>query len=175
MADWYYIGHYGQIGPLTRETMTDLIETGVIMRDTHVWKTGMPDWVLAGSVLDLANEFATAPIATPPPPPGTQTANPTRTAPPQPAQAYGAPQRFEPAYPAYGHLRSDKSRIVAGLLQLIPGVGGIGRIYLGSTAIGIMQLLLSFCFIGYIWSVIDGVLILAGNEKFDGYGRQLVD
>lgn len=176
VADWYYIGHYGQIGPLTRETMTDLIETGVIMRETHVWKSGMADWVLAGSVVELSNEFATAPAAMPPPPPGAQVSDPRAAVPPRPANAYGAPQRFDPVYPSnYGHIRSDKSRIVAGLLQLIPGVGGIGRIYLGCTATGVMQLLLSFCGIGYIWSIIDGILILAGNEKFDGYGRQLPD
>jgi hypothetical protein len=35
---------------------------------------------------------------------------------------------------------SDKSGVVAGLLQLFFGCFGAGRFYLGSTAIGILQL-----------------------------------
>ena len=44
MADWYYIGHYGQLGPLTREQIDELIDGGVIARDTFVWSTGMAEW-----------------------------------------------------------------------------------------------------------------------------------
>src|SRR5690349_3494210 len=46
----------------------------------------------------------------------------------------------------YGHgpAMSDKSKVVAGLLQMLPGfllgLGGIGRLYAGHTTLGILQL-----------------------------------
>ena len=71
----------------------------------------------------------------------------------------------------YGTLRSDKSRVTAGALNFIPGVG---RIYLGYSAIGALQIVtFVLCGVGLIWSWIDAVLILAGHVKLDGYGRQL--
>lgn len=170
MADWYYIGHYGQIGPLTRETITDLVETGVITRESLVWQTGQADWRPAGNVPELANEFAVAPTTMPPPPPGSLT---SLSSPPQAKQPY--PSTFQSNYPVYGGVQSDKNRILAGVLQLIPVVGGIGRLYMGHTAIGIMQVLTSICGIGYVWSIIDGILILCGNVKYDGYGRVMRD
>ena len=42
VADWYYIGHYGQLGPLTKEQIDELVDGGVIARETYVWSTGMP-------------------------------------------------------------------------------------------------------------------------------------
>lgn len=69
--------------------------------------------------------------------------------------------------------RSDKSRTTGGVLQLI--VPGIGRIYLGYPAIGVLQLILTPCGVGWLWSIIDGVIILAGGVRMDGYGRQLND
>ena len=71
VAEWYYIGHYGQLGPLTREQMDELIEGGVVERTSYVWRTGMAEWLTADSVPDLASTFkAAAPFASPPPPPG---------------------------------------------------------------------------------------------------------
>jgi TM2 domain-containing membrane protein YozV len=88
--------------------------------------------------------------------------------------------------PATGEPLSDKSAVVAGLLQLFFGVFGVGRFYIGSTTIGALQLgafLLSFvlCFvlIGIfllpcvgIWALIDGIMMLTGSVK-DGQGRKL--
>ena len=69
---------------------------------------------------------------------------------------------------------SDRSRLVAGLLNLF--LPGVGRMYLGYSALGVIQLLsFLFCGIGLIWSFIDGVLILTGTTKIDGYGRVLRD
>src|SRR5579859_2938673 len=42
VGEWYYIGHYGQLGPLTREQIDELVTGGVISRDTYVWRAGMP-------------------------------------------------------------------------------------------------------------------------------------
>ena len=67
-----------------------------------------------------------------------------------------------------------KSRLVAGLLQIFLGFFGIGRFYLGYTGMGLAQLFTSFlCGIGYIWSFIDGVLILCGKVEIDGRGVPL--
>ena len=137
--------------------------------------------------------------ATPPPyqpPPNYQA--PNYQAPPN----YPPPGQFPPPYmpPAYypdpmapfgrspltGEPLSDKSKIVAGLLQLLGLVGvlGIGRIYLGYTTLGIAQLIgglvlgILTCGIGFIvpviWGIIDSVLILSGQVR-DPQGRPLRD
>ena len=74
---------------------------------------------------------------------------------------------------------SDKSKVVAGLLQLLGlfGIVGIGRIYLGHTGLGVAQLLvgLATCGLGaVIWGIIDAVLILTDNVR-DPQGRPLRD
>ena len=47
-------------------------------------------------------------------------------------------------HPLTGEPLSDKSKVVAGLLQLLGMVGilGIGRIYMGQTGLGVAQLLI---------------------------------
>jgi TM2 domain-containing membrane protein YozV len=89
---------------------------------------------------------------------------------------------------------SDKSKIVAGLLQLIPGFlfafGGIGRLYAGHRSLGIIQIVVSvvswiafwcgFVFVlpwfftaaAWIWFVVDGIVLIAGRPV-DEYGRPL--
>lgn len=74
---------------------------------------------------------------------------------------------------------SDKSKTVAGLLQLLGlfGIAGIGRIYLGHTGLGIAQLLVGWvtCGLGaVIWGVIDALLILT-DKVGDPWGRPLRD
>ena len=109
-------------------------------------------------------------------------------------QPYGHP--IDPnapfGYDQYGRPWSDKSKVVAGLLQLLPGVffalGGIGRLYAGNTGLGVTQLIafvvgwiLLFCSGGllfpiivacWFWFVIDGIVMLAGHPR-DGQGRLL--
>jgi TM2 domain-containing membrane protein YozV len=171
VADWYYIGHYGQLGPLTREQIDELIDGGVIARDTHVWSTGMPEWLPAGRVVELQTAFnTTQTVATPPPPP-----NLPRIPDPQamPATTYASypPPTFGQIY---SPLQSDRNRVLAGILQIL--IPGVGRMYLGYAAYGVLQLVFTLCFgIGYLWSIIDGIIILTGGVKLDGYGRQLPD
>lgn len=65
-----------------------------------------------------------------------------------------------------------KSKLAAGLLNIL--LPGVGRIYLGYIGIGVTQLILSFAFgIGWIWSFIDGILILTGSVVVDGKGNPL--
>lgn len=176
-AEWYYIGHYGQLGPLTRDQMDELVEGGVIVRDTYVWRTGMNDWVQADRINELRSSFATAdPFLVPPPPPS---ARPTMQAPMNSPVAMGGWQndtlvRPQQAYPAFGAVKSDRSRVLAGILNLF--LPGVGRIYLGHAAHGVLQLVLFFCGgVGWVWSFVDGIIILAGGVKYDGYGRVLAD
>ncbi|MCV7068685.1 TM2 domain-containing protein [Mycolicibacterium farcinogenes] len=96
---------------------------------------------------------------------------------PQPA-SFPPPAGYPPPPPGYPPY-SDKSKVVAGLLQLVGlfGFVGIGRIYLGETAFGIAQLVVGLvtCGIGaVIWGVIDAVLILTDRVR-DQYGRPLRD
>jgi TM2 domain-containing membrane protein YozV len=173
VADWYYIGHYGQLGPLTFEQVEDLVQGGVIGRETYVWRHGLQDWLPAERCTDLVNAFQLIdPIIVPPPPPSSRT--PAVPAPPVRSMAvagvYLAPNPdYNPA--AYGVVRSDRSRAIAGLLQIIPGVG---RMYLGYWAHGVLQMVFMMCGgIGLFWSWIDGLIILGGGVKLDGYGRRL--
>lgn len=67
---------------------------------------------------------------------------------------------------------SEKSKIAAGILQLLLGIG-IGRFYSGHTSIGIAQLLVTIftCGIGAIWCFVDGIIILCSNEFYDAEGK----
>ena len=165
MGDWYYIGHYGQLGPLTRDQFNELIEAEVIAHDTYVWKVGMSEWVPAARVVELSTYFVSrAPAMSPPPPPGPSPRQQSRTDSSQ-------PQVYASYPPNFVTLKSDKSRALAGILQLI--IPGVGRIYLGYAAYGVLQLLFTLCGVGIIWSFIDGIFILAGGVRYDGYGRRL--
>ncbi len=102
---------------------------------------------------------------TPPPPPG--------YGPPPP---YGYPPQYSGQYGVdpFGRPLSDKSKLVAGLLQLFLGTFGIGRFYLGYNKIAVLQLVVSLvtCGIGAIWPFVDGILILIGKVP-DPQGRTL--
>jgi len=98
---------------------------------------------------------------------------------PDPAAPYGR-------HPLTGEPFSDKSKVVAGLLQLLGLVGvlGIGRLYLGYNTLGLIQLIgglllgIVTCGIGFIvpviWGIVDAVLILTDKVR-DPVGRPLRD
>lgn len=93
-----------------------------------------------------------------------------------------------------GQPLSDKSKVVAGILQLLLGLffglGGVGRLYAGQVGFGITQIVASVigwvCFwCGFLlvvpflvyfamvaWFVVDGIVMLAGRPV-DGKGRLL--
>ena len=132
------------------------------------------------------------PPSYPPPnyPPPYQSAQPGQFPGQYPPGQY-PPAGFDPAapfgrHPLTGEPFSDKSKVVAGLLQLLGlvGVVGIGRIYLGYTTLGITQLIggvvlgIVTCGIGFIvpviWGIIDATLILTDKVR-DPAGRPLRD
>lgn len=119
-------------------------------------------------------------------------------APYQPYQPYQAPApgAFPGAKipgqidPETGLQYSDKERMTTGLIQLLPsllGFPGIGRLYTGHLAIGLIQLIgamtsyvLICLFIGLltlpgfiIWGVVDGILMLTNKRFVDAQGRVL--
>lgn len=95
----------------------------------------------------------------------------------------GANPHAEPADTGYRKVHVPyqekyKSRLVAGLLQILLGfigLGGIGRLYLGYTTLGILQLVIPYatCGAGILWSVIDGIMILTGSVHTDAFGNPL--
>jgi TM2 domain-containing membrane protein YozV len=117
----------------------------------------------------------------PPPPPPQQPGYPPQY--PPPVGQY-PPAYFDPAapygrHPLTGEPLSDKSKTVAGLLQLLGlfGLVGIGRIYLGYTGLGVAQLIVGIvtCGLGaVIWGIIDAVMLLTDKVR-DPAGRPLRD
>ncbi|ORV96720.1 TM2 domain-containing protein [Mycobacterium kyorinense] len=99
--------------------------------------------------------------------------------PPYPPANYVDPAAPYGRHPVTGEPLSDKSKVVAGLLQLIGllGIVGIGRIYLGQVGLGIAQLIVGLVTFGLgaaVWGVVDAVLILTDKVR-DPQGRPLRD
>ena len=99
-------------------------------------------------------------------------------APPPAGYPYGYPYGASPSapygvHPTLGIPYSEKSKLVAGLLQILLPLG-IGRFYTGDTGMGVAQLLVTVftCGIGALWPVIDGIILLATDSK-DSEGRRL--
>lgn len=136
------------------------------------------------------------PYGAPPPPSYGQPAPPPygESAPPpygQPQQPYAQPSGYPPppagampygagpaapygVHPVTGIPYSDKTKLVAGLLQILLPFG-IGRFYLGDTKTGVWQLVVTLvtCGIGALWPFIDGIIILATDNVTDAQGRPL--
>ncbi len=107
------------------------------------------------------------------PPPGTALA--------QPGAPYGV-------HPQLGVPYSEKSKVAAGLLQLLAGSFGVGRFYTGHTGLGVAQLMVcfvlptlitivtcgfgAFFYAAALWPVIDGILLLTSDSR-DSEGRLL--
>ena len=127
------------------------------------------------------------PPSYPPPPPG-QYGSPGAFPPPlyPPPGFYPDPLAPYGRHPFSGEPLSDKSKVIAGLLQLLGLVGvlGIGRIYLGQTSFGVAQLVgcllfgIVTCGFGFIvpviWGIVDAVLIFTDKVR-DPMGRPLRD
>lgn len=106
--------------------------------------------------------------------------------PPPPPGAYYDPMAPYGRDPLTGEPLSDKSKVIAGLLQLIGlfGLLGFGRIYIGQTGLGIAQLVIGIvitivtCGFGFVvpfvWAIIDAIIMFTGNVR-DVQGRPLRD
>ena len=58
-----------QYGPYNMQQMQQMAQSGQINAQTLVWAQGMPQWVAAGSVAELAQLFMATPPPMPPTPP----------------------------------------------------------------------------------------------------------
>ena len=125
-------------------------------------------------------------VPPPPPPPGYGAPPPGYAAPPAgyaapPPGAYGGPSAYPPDAAApfgrdqYGRPLSDKSKLVAGLLQIFLGGLGIGRFYTGHTKTAIWMIVATVltCGVASLWGLIDGILILVKNDWTDARGLYL--
>ncbi len=142
-----------------------------------------------GEPHDPSDEAGRAPgggYPPPPPPPGSGYPPPPGGYPPPPPGggyrpppnygAYGAnPQAPYGYHPVTGIPFSDKSKVIAGLLQILVPLG-IGRFYTGHTSMGVAQLLVTLftCGVGALWPFIDGIMMLVGSVN-DDQGRPLRD
>jgi hypothetical protein len=135
-----------------------------------------------------------APASYYPPPAYPAPGYPPTSYPPAYPPGYGYAGAYPAVDPTTGVPYSDKSKMVAGLLQLLIGfflvIGGVGRLYAGNTSLGITQLVLSIVswfalicgfvlvfpivtFFGlWVWFWVDGIIVLAGRPV-DGQGRPL--
>lgn len=99
---------------------------------------------------------------------------------------YGQPAYGQPGYaagqPAYGQPvvgTAPKQWLVAALLAFFLGALGIHNFYLGYTAKGIIQLVLTItvigAFISVIWAFIEFIMIIArsGSYAYDAQGQPL--
>ncbi len=104
-----------------------------------------------------------------PPPPGMPGMAPPMGAAMQPHAPYGID-------PVTGMPFSDKSKMVAGLLQIFVGSFGVGRFYTGHIGLGIAQIAATWltCGVGAIWPLVDGIMMLMGKVP-DAQGRPLRD
>jgi TM2 domain-containing membrane protein YozV len=121
---------------------------------------------------DPTQPYGSVPPPPPPPPPSPGYAGYTQ--PGLPAGAYGvSSQAPYGLHPVTGIPYSDKSKVVAGLLQIFLPFG-IGRFYIGDNRTGVLQLVVTVltCGIGSLWSLIDGIIMLATDSK-DAQGYML--
>ncbi|GGQ59401.1 TM2 domain-containing protein [Streptomyces asoensis] len=99
-----------------------------------------------------------------------------------PGPGYAAPGYIPPGsftgdpnapygYDPFGRPYSEKSKVVAGVLQLTLGSFGVGRFYIGDVGIGLAQLFT--CGGLGIWALIDGIILLVSDGKTDSDGRVL--
>ncbi len=130
-----------------------------------------------------------------PPPGGYGAPPPGGYGAPPPGGGYGAPPGYGPPPgipgdmgmmaphapygldPITGMPYSDKSKMVAGLLQIFLGSFGVGRFYTGHIGIAVAQLvitLISCGTLGWCWPLIDGIMMMMGKVP-DAQGRPLRD
>lgn len=146
-----------QKGPFPVE---QLIAQG-LKRDTLVWREGMPQWLRAETVPELAMLFTgyqqTQQYAPPPPPPvGGGFAQPPVAAGFQPT-----PGPFPPT-PGFNAAQANSQKIAAGICGILIGSLGVHKFVMGMTGPGLVMLLVSVCTCGAAWPVMHVIGIIEG-------------
>lgn len=91
--------------------------------------------------------------------------------PPPPGQPYAMDPSAPYGRDPFGRPLSDKSKVIAGVLQLFLGTFGAGRFYTGHTGMALAQLFT--CGGLGVWALVDGILLLAQDGKTDSRGLVL--
>jgi TM2 domain-containing membrane protein YozV len=133
--------------------------------DGQQWRTDTTTQAAAGSSAQLPMDQALG-LAGPYPGGATQYSPAAQQIAPYGAPGYGLDANGQPL--------SDKSKLIAGLLQIFLSPFAVGRFYLGYTNIALIQIAVTFCtcFLGAWWPIIDGILIIMGRVP-DPQGRTL--
>lgn len=58
LAQWYYVSGTSRLGPFAEEDVQYMIRSGKLTRATLVWREGMADWQLLGSVPELRDHLS---------------------------------------------------------------------------------------------------------------------
>ena len=155
---WFYAQFGQQHGPVPLETLRDLLAARQVSGEDLVWTEGMPEWLPAGSVPELAGAIGGAgqqapPMSVPPPPaPGGYSVPTAGYAPPPPPGyppggmppppgtagypnpvAYGAPAQADQSGKATTSMWLGISSIALGLCCPLVGIGlGIAALVVGN-------------------------------------------
>jgi hypothetical protein len=78
---FFVMGANGPQGPVEAPIMLEWVRAGHIGRETLVWRTGLPEWITAGAVPEIAPYFPAAAAAYAPPAAWPPVAPPDRPAP----------------------------------------------------------------------------------------------
>lgn len=142
VKEWHYMANGAALGPISTEELCKLFQFGSLNRESPVWKQGMPQWVAAGYIPELAATIS----------------NPTQI-----STAFTALH----SKGQHAQNRSPKDKTVAILLALFLGGLGIHHFYLGNTLRGIVSILLCFFTLGFgaIFALIEAILMATCSEE----------
>jgi hypothetical protein len=112
-AIWYYEENGAANGPLSREEIRDLVQTGTITRQTRMWTDSLQKWLPAEETT-LENLFKTAPSASIPAPPPAM-AEPA----PPPIPAASIPGSGVPPLPVAAPVGFSSPRLLANILTAL--------------------------------------------------------
>ena len=148
---YYVIGGDGQqYGPIDEATVRGWLGEGRISAASLSFKTGEAQWIPLRDRPDLVDVLSV----------------PAATAPPAGPLAGPLPVAAD----------APKEWLVALLLSIFLGWFGVDRFYLGYTGLGLAKLLITIftCGVaGWVWWIIDVILIAVGNVT-DAKGRPLL-
>lgn len=139
MTEYYIIYQGRQVGPMS----IDQLSYYGLNYNSMVWVQGMPAWVQAGNLPELAEYLRRNGCTTPPPP--------------MPQSNDG----FETG-------TSGKSHVLAGILAIVLGWLGVQYFYCGKTTAGLISILLSAVTCGSIWTiicVIQGIMMISMKQE----------